>query len=116
MDQQDKNTQLIFYLIQSFEMTAMIQMGKIKDPNSDKSERNLQLAQFSIDLLDMLKEKTKGNLGEYEQKFLDNTISQLKLNYIDEAEKEKKEKEQEKKEEEKSKDNGTGDAGTEKQQ
>jgi hypothetical protein len=49
------------------------------------------MAQFSIDLIDMLKEKTKGNLSEYEQKFLENTVSQLKLNYLDEAEKEKTE-------------------------
>ena len=89
MEQADNSTQLLFYLVQSFEMTAMIQMGKIKDPNTDKAETNLQLAQFSIDLLDMLREKTKGNLSEYEQKFLENTISQLKLNYIDELEKEK---------------------------
>lgn len=99
MEQGDKNTQLLLYLVQSFEMTAMIHMGKIKDPNSDKAERNLQLAQFSIDLLDMLKERTKGNLLEYEQKFLDNTLSQLKLNYLDEADKEKKESKDEKSDE-----------------
>jgi len=104
MEQADKNTQLLFYLIQSFEMTTMIHLGKIKDPNAEKTERNLQLAQFSIDLLDMISEKTKGNLSEYEKKFLENVISQLKLNYIDEAEKDKKDSKHEQAEQKKSDD------------
>jgi hypothetical protein len=95
----DKNTQLLLYLISSFELAAMQQMGKIKDPLLDKLEKNLQQAQFSIDLLDMLKEKTKGNISEYESKYIDNVVAQLKLNYVDELEKEKKEKETEGKQE-----------------
>lgn len=87
----DKNSQLLMYLVSSFEMTALQQMGKLKDPMLDKLERNLQSAQFSIDLLDMLKEKTKGNLSSDEQRYLDNVIAQLKLNYVDEIEKEQKE-------------------------
>ena len=87
MDSKEKNTQLFMYLVGSFEMSAMMAMGKIKNPMTDKTERNLTQAQFSIDIMDMLKEKTKGQLSEYEAKFLDNTLGQLKLNYIDEAKK-----------------------------
>lgn len=89
----DKNSQLLFYLVSSFEMAALQQMGKIKNPLTDKIEKDLQQAQFSIDLLDMLKEKTKANLSGDEQKFLEHVLGQLKLNYIDEIEKDKKEKE-----------------------
>ena len=87
MDSKEKNTQLFMYLVGSFEMSAMMAMGKIKNPMTDKTERDLTQAQFSIDIMDMLKEKTKGQLSEYEAKFLENTLGQLKLNYIDEAKK-----------------------------
>lgn len=87
MDNKEKNTQLFMYLVGSFEMSAMMALGKIKNPMTDKTERDLTQAQFSIDIMDMLKEKTKGQLSEYEAKFLDNTLGQLKLNYIDEAKK-----------------------------
>jgi hypothetical protein len=68
-------------------MSAMMAMGKIKNPMTDKIEKDLAQAQFSIDILDMLQTKTKGNVSEYEQKFLENTLGQLKLNYIDESNK-----------------------------
>jgi hypothetical protein len=83
----DKETQLFFSLVYNFQMQSMIQLGKIKNPITDKSERDLQSAQVSIDILDMLKEKTKGNLSTDELNFLDTTISNLKLNYVDEANK-----------------------------
>ncbi len=78
-------------------------MGKLKDPMFDKLERNLEQAQFTIDLLDMLKEKTKNNLNSEETRFIDNVIAQLKLNYVDEVEKDRKQnlaKSEEKKPEE----------------
>ena len=87
MDNKEKNTQMFMYLAGSFEMSAMMAMGKLKNPMTDKTERDLTQAQFSIDILDMLKAKTAGNLSEYESKFLDNLLGQLKLNYIDEMKK-----------------------------
>lgn len=87
MDSKEKNTQMFMYLVGSFEMSAMMAMGKIKNPITDKTERDLTQAQFSIDILDMLREKTSGSLSEYEAKYLENTLGQLKLNYIDEAKK-----------------------------
>ena len=90
METADKNTQLFVYLAGSFELSAMQFLGKIKNPITDKIERNLEQAQFSIDMLDMLKIKTKGNLMDYEEKLLDNILGQLKMNFIDESEKDKK--------------------------
>jgi len=88
MDNKEKNTQMFMYLAGSFEMSAMMAMGKLKNPMTDKTERDLVQAQFSIDILDMLKAKTHGNLSEYESKYLDNLLGQLKLNYLDEMKKE----------------------------
>ncbi len=88
MDSKEKNTQLFMYLVGSFEMSAMMAMGKIKNPMTDKAEKDMNQAQFSIDILDMMKEKTKGNITEYEAKYLENITGQLKLNYMDEMKKE----------------------------
>ena len=64
----------------------------------DKIERNLEQAQMSIDILDMLKAKTQNNLSEHETTFLDRAISELKLNFVDEVAKDKTGKEAEKEE------------------
>jgi hypothetical protein len=50
-----------------------------------KTEKELANAQITIDLLAMLKEKTKGNLSPDEDRMLSNTLSDLQLNYADEA-------------------------------
>jgi len=65
-------------------------MGKIKNPVTDKIDRNLDHAKIYIDTLDMLLARTKGNLSEYEEKFLTETLKDLKLNYVDEMDKDKK--------------------------
>ena len=91
-ENKQKYSQLFLYLLSSFEMSALAQMGKIKNPATDKIERDLAQAQLSIEIIDMIKEKTKGNLSIDEEKFIENMSAQLKLNYVDEMEKEKKEK------------------------
>jgi hypothetical protein len=101
MEQNDKNTQLFMYLVSSFEMAAMQGLGKINSPVSGKIEKNLEQAQFAIDVMDMIKDKTKGNLTEYETRFLDTVSAQLKLNYVDEAIKKPEETKEEIKEENK---------------
>ncbi len=72
-------------LVLLFHMTAMQQMGKLKDPLTDAVERNLDAARNSIEMLEMLREKTKGNLSGEESRLLVQVIQELKLNYVDEA-------------------------------
>ena len=96
----DANHNILFMqLIMQNQQIAMMAMGKIKNPVSDKIEKNLEHAKIYIDTLDMLLAKTKGNLSEYEEKFLTETLKELKLNYVDEVDKEKKESESESKNE-----------------
>jgi hypothetical protein len=83
-------------LIIQNQQIAMMAMGKIKNPVTDKIDRNLEHAKIYIDTLDMLLAKTKGNLSEYEEKFLTETLKELKLNYVDEVDKNKKSGEGEK--------------------
>ena len=83
----DKSIKMFFSLIYSFQMQTMMHLGKIKNPVSDKIETDLQAAQATIDLIEMLSEKTKGNLAEEEKRFLDSALSDLKLNYVEESSK-----------------------------
>jgi hypothetical protein len=100
----DTNHNILFMqLVMQNQQIAMMAMGKIKNPVSDKIERNLEHAKIYIDTLDMLMAKTKGNLSEYEEKFLTETLKELKLNYVDEVDKEKKESESKKETAEKEK-------------
>jgi Domain of unknown function (DUF1844) len=87
MQQNSTNEILFMQLVMQNQQIAIMSMGKLKHPVTDKIERNLELAKISIDTLDMLKIKTKGNLSEYEEKFLDEVIRELKLNYVDEVNK-----------------------------
>ncbi len=104
---------LFVNLVMMFHTAAMQHMGKLKNPITDKIERDLLQAQVSIDMLDMLKAKTKGNLTEEETRFLDRVISELKLNYVDEAEKDRKAQQEAKQAEEKKvQQNAGGTTGT----
>lgn len=87
----DPNHNILFMqLIIQNQQIAMMAMGKIKNPVTNKVDRNLEHAKIYIDTLDMLMSKTKGNLSEYEEKFLIETLKDLKLNYVDEIDKDKK--------------------------
>ena len=83
-DQPKKEDQLFIHLVNTFVQSAWISLGKVKNPVSDKIERNVEQATYYIDLLDMLQNKMKGNLSEWEEQYIIHSLSELKLNYIDE--------------------------------
>jgi len=76
--------QLFTQLISVFYSSAMMALGKLKNPVSDKIERNLDQAKQSIDILELIKEKTKNNLTDSQQRMIDGVLTDLRLNYIDE--------------------------------
>jgi len=84
---------LFIFVISFFADWGWQAMGKVANPVTGKVEKNLELAKQVIDIVEMLKEKTKGNLTEDEERILSATIAELQLNYVDELEKERKEKE-----------------------
>jgi hypothetical protein len=65
---------------------ALIQLGLMDDPGTGQPRVDLALAKRNIDLLDLLKDRTKGNLDEEEQKFLEDVLNQLKVAYLKKAE------------------------------
>lgn len=87
----EDNNHLFLQLVYIMHAGAMQAMGKIKNPLTDKIERNLEQAQQSIDMLVMLRDKTKGNLTVQEASLIAGMLSELQLNYVDESNKDKKE-------------------------
>jgi hypothetical protein len=79
--------QLFTQLVSVFYSSAMMALGKLKNPVSDKIERNLEQAKISIDILELIREKTKNNLTETQQRMIDGILTDLRLNYIDETNK-----------------------------
>ena len=78
----NKNTQLFMGLCSSLVTQAWMQLGKIKNPMTDKVETDLDAASLTIDMLGMLKEKTKGNISDDESKIIDQSINELRMNFI----------------------------------
>ena len=99
---QDMDTVRFFSLITMFASSAYQSMGKIANPMTGKIERNLDSAQGFIDILIMLKAKTRGNLTDDEEKIMTSTLSDLQMNFVQEKAKPEpapeKEEEDEKKE------------------
>jgi hypothetical protein len=66
----------------SISTSALIQLGEIEDPTSQQAVKNLPLAKQTIDLIGMLKEKTKGNLTPEEAKLIENILFDLRMRYV----------------------------------
>ncbi len=62
-------------------------LGKIPNPQTGKVEKNLMRVKEIISLMEILEEKTKGNLSDEENNILKSTLSNLRLNYVDELKK-----------------------------
>ncbi len=69
-------------LIFSLSTSVLIQLGEIQDPVTQQLAKNLPLAKQTIDLIGMLKEKTKGNLTTDEEKALENILYDLRIRYV----------------------------------
>jgi len=66
----------------SLSTSALIQLGEIQDPFTQTRAKNLPLAKQTIDLIGMLKEKTKGNLTPEEGKIIENLLYDLRMRYV----------------------------------
>lgn len=67
-------------------------MGKIPNPMTNEIEKDMDQAKMSVDILAMLKEKTKGNLSKHEDEYLSKLVFECQMNYVDELKSSKDEK------------------------
>ncbi|MGB8992453.1 MAG: DUF1844 domain-containing protein [Desulfobaccales bacterium] len=72
-------------LIFSLSSTAFMQLGAIPDPNTGKTEKDLALAKQTIDLLGVLREKTRNNLDQEEENLFEHLLYDLRLAYVKEV-------------------------------
>jgi hypothetical protein len=66
----------------SLSTSVLIQLGEVQDPMTHQNEKNLPIAKQTIDLLGMLREKTKGNLTPDEEKLFENLLYDLRMRYV----------------------------------
>lgn len=68
--------------IASLAFQAMIFLGEMPSPMTQKIDKNLDQAKLLIDTLSLLREKTKGNLTEPESQLLETSIYELQIKYV----------------------------------
>ncbi|MDI6786094.1 MAG: DUF1844 domain-containing protein [bacterium] len=74
-----------------FSSAAFQHLGEMPDPISNEKKIDLNAAKYSIDVIDVLAKKSKGNLTEHESKIMDDILYNLRLKYLEVCKKEKKE-------------------------
>lgn len=70
-------------LVISLGSSAVMAMGLAPNPQTEKVEKDLKMAQFNIDLLVVLRDKTKGNLNADETRLVDHVIHDLQLKFVE---------------------------------
>ena len=68
-------------LVLSLAMQAQMELGG-GGMGQEGQAPNLEIARHTIDLLAMLREKTKGNLSMEENRMLENTLTELRFRYV----------------------------------
>jgi predicted phosphodiesterase len=74
----------------SLNASALIHLGDIPDPESRERLVNLPAAKHTIEILEIIKNKTVGNLDGEEQKLLDDVLYNLRMKYVKDIGSEKK--------------------------
>jgi hypothetical protein len=69
-------------LLLSLFSSALIQMGEMPDPGTGEKAAHLDEARHSIEILDILAEKTRGNLTRDEEDLLRQAVTSVKMKYV----------------------------------
>jgi hypothetical protein len=83
--QSGEMTQRFIEFVLMHAQNAALFLGQIPNPKSGEPEVNLDLARMFIDQLEMVQEKTRGNLTTEEAKVLSNALSNLQMAYVEVA-------------------------------
>ncbi|HUU39497.1 MAG TPA: DUF1844 domain-containing protein [Desulfatiglandales bacterium] len=66
----------------SLSSSSLLHLGEIADPQSGEKKKDLALAKQSIDIISLLKDKTKGNLTQEEENLLDHLLHDLRMRFV----------------------------------
>ena len=83
LSEDERDQQVFMALVHMLSENAMMALGKIVPPGASEPSTDLGAAQSIIDLLDVLKKRTKGNLAERELRWLDVQLTNLRLNFLE---------------------------------
>jgi hypothetical protein len=67
----------------SLSSSTLLHLGEIADPRSGEKKKDLALAKQSIDIIVLLKDKTKGNLTQEEEELLDHLLYDLRMRFVE---------------------------------
>jgi len=79
----DENAMGFDMLVSYLSTTAMFQLGLLEGPGGERIPPDLPNARRTIDLLQVLQEKTRGNLTQREVKLLDDVLYDLRLSFVE---------------------------------
>jgi hypothetical protein len=80
------------FLILSLRAQTEMQLGLFHFDDNEKPQPDFDLARHSIDMMNVLLEKTRGNLTLDEQRLLENSLTELRFRYIQAVEESKNSK------------------------
>ncbi|MFQ5904074.1 MAG: DUF1844 domain-containing protein [Candidatus Binatia bacterium] len=67
----------------SLSTQALMHLGEIPNPLSGKMESDIPVAKQMIDIIGVLREKTRGNLDSGEEKLMDDVLFDLRMRYVE---------------------------------
>jgi hypothetical protein len=68
--------------ILSYYTQGLVLLGEVPNPYTNKKEEDVEAARHTVDILSMLQEKTKGNLGKDEEQLLDSVLYELRIKFM----------------------------------
>lgn len=69
-------------LVSMLTTQTLFALGLLQMEGQEQKEPDLEMARYSIGMLETIEQKTKGNLTEEEQKVLANTLGELRMGYV----------------------------------
>ena len=75
-------------LVSYLSTTAMFQMGLLPGPGGERIPADFANARRTIDLLEVLQQKTQGNLTEDEARMLQEVLYELRLSFVETSKRE----------------------------
>jgi len=69
-------------LVNLIVMQAMAGLGLLGGPDGERYPPNLEVAKHFVDMLQVLEDKTKGNLTDDEKRILDQVLYEMRMRYV----------------------------------
>lgn len=69
-------------LVTTFATEAMVALGQLPNPFTNEHSLSFEHAKYTIDMLQVLEDKTKGNLSTDEAALLESLLHQLRMAYV----------------------------------